>query len=324
MALTLDIGRCCLQGNYRSNNEDAVTVHVLPDYTLCLVADGMGGQEAGEWASRTAVEVIPRELRCRLPPDFSTDQARQIFTEAIQQAHEAILTRQRQGPPGRRMGSTIVGALHRGGRKVIVTHMGDSPAFLFRNGRVTGLTRPHDTRRALLDAGTITAEQARQSPIRNVLYKYLGCAEMTPCQPDDQVQELQPDDSLLLCSDGVTGVLEPEKDIPPLLREVADTQDCADQLAQLALDRGSRDNVSCVLIRVAQGEPDPVPLRTSALPSGWSENVRLLTRALVGGEDCAFALHDALLEEGHPDLARHLREPGHAQDCWAVKRILEG
>jgi protein phosphatase len=321
MALTLEIGQCCLQGR-RPNNEDAVAVHVLPDYTLCLVADGMGGQEAGAWASRTAVEVIPRELRCSLPPSFSVDEARQIFREAIQQAHEAILTRQKELAPGQKMGSTFVGALHRGGRQVIVTYVGDCPAFLFREGRVTDLTPQDNVRQALIAAGTITAEQAPLSRSRYRLFKFLGLEpDVCPFQPDEWIQDLQINDVLLLCSDGLSAVLQ-DKDVFPHLPKGANVQESAERLAQLALDRGSKDNVSCILIRVAQGEPDPFPRRAGALPSGWSENVRLLTRALVGGEDCAFALHDALLEEGHPDLARHFREPGHAPDCWAVKHIL--
>src|ERR1017187_1894583 len=85
MPLTLNIGKCTLLGNYRENNEDSIEVKIFPDMTLCIVADGMGGQAAGEVASRRAIEVVPREIRKNLTPSASTDEARTIIRKAVLQ-----------------------------------------------------------------------------------------------------------------------------------------------------------------------------------------------------------------------------------------------
>src|SRR5215510_14534289 len=91
MALTLNFGRCTLLGNYRENNEDAIEVKQFPDLTVCLVADGMGGQAAGENASKRAIEVIPRELKKHLSAAAAPDEAKHIIRRAIVQANEEII-----------------------------------------------------------------------------------------------------------------------------------------------------------------------------------------------------------------------------------------
>src|SRR5262249_15791316 len=93
MALALNIGKCTLLGNYRENNEDAMDVKQFPDLTLCLVADGMGGQAAGEIASKKAIDVVPRELKKHLQPSITQeDQVKTVIRKAIVQANEEIMT----------------------------------------------------------------------------------------------------------------------------------------------------------------------------------------------------------------------------------------
>src|SRR5437867_11241638 len=92
MALALNIGKCTLLGNYRENNEDSIEVKQFPDMTVCIVADGMGGQAAGEIASKRAIEVVPRELRKHLTPSASQDQAKQIIRKSVVQANDEIST----------------------------------------------------------------------------------------------------------------------------------------------------------------------------------------------------------------------------------------
>src|SRR5438067_6251552 len=91
MALALSIGKCTLLGNYRENNEDSIDVKAFPDMTVCLVADGMGGQAAGEVASKRAVEIVPRELRKYLSGALGTEETRTMMRRAIVQANEEIL-----------------------------------------------------------------------------------------------------------------------------------------------------------------------------------------------------------------------------------------
>src|SRR5436305_13908119 len=91
MPLTLNIGKCTLLGNYRENNEDAVEVKQFPDMTVCIVADGMGGQAAGEIASKRAIEVVPRELRKHLAAATNDDLVKQVVRKAVVQANEEII-----------------------------------------------------------------------------------------------------------------------------------------------------------------------------------------------------------------------------------------
>src|ERR1700758_3342640 len=115
MALTLNIGKCTLLGNYRENNEDSIEVKQYPDMTLCIVADGMGGQAAGEIASKRAIEVVPRELRKSVTPNASQDDARTALRKAVVQANEEIITMGSLDRDLKNMGTTIVVAMWRKG-----------------------------------------------------------------------------------------------------------------------------------------------------------------------------------------------------------------
>src|SRR5437899_4913121 len=117
MALALNIGKCTLLGNYRENNEDAIDVKQFPELTLSLVADGMGGQAAGEIASKRATEVVPRELKKHLEGDASPDEAKQIIRRAIVQANEEIIAMGALDRDLRKMGTNVVLAEGRTGSK---------------------------------------------------------------------------------------------------------------------------------------------------------------------------------------------------------------
>src|SRR5947209_11200139 len=126
MALALNIGKCTLLGNYRENNEDSIEVKQFPDMTLCIVADGMGGQAAGEIASKRAIEVVPRELRKNLTPTAVQDQARSIVRKAVVQANEEIITMGSLDRDLKNMGTTIVLAIWRKGPEIFIANLGDS------------------------------------------------------------------------------------------------------------------------------------------------------------------------------------------------------
>src|SRR5216684_3190924 len=110
MALKLNIGKCTLLGNYRENNEDAIEVKHFPDLDVCIVADGMGGQAAGEVASKRAIEVIPRELRKALPGVTGTDPTKAVVRKAIVQANEEIIQMSNLDREMKNMGKTITPA----------------------------------------------------------------------------------------------------------------------------------------------------------------------------------------------------------------------
>ncbi|MCS6851714.1 MAG: protein phosphatase 2C domain-containing protein [Gemmataceae bacterium] len=252
MALSLAIGKCTLLGNYRENNEDSIEVKQFPDLTVCLVADGMGGQAAGEIASKRAVEVIPRELRRHLQPQTTHDAAKAIIRKAVVQSNEEILAMGALDRDLKNMGTTIVFTVWRKGSSIMyLASVGDSRAYLIRNNTIKQLTVDHSLAQALVEAKTISEEEAREHRFRNVLWKYLGSKEVGD-GPEVQVIQLHVGDKFLLCTDGLTGVV-PDDKILQFMLEHPDVQECADGLGQLALDSGSRDNVSCIVIEVVEG-----------------------------------------------------------------------
>jgi protein phosphatase len=252
MALALNVGKCSLLGNYRENNEDAVDVKQSPDLTLCLVADGMGGQAAGEIASKHAIEAIPRELSKHLTSNHAAEQVKKAIRDAVVQANEEIMQLGSLKTDYRNMGTTIVLAVWRKGDDLFVTGVGDSRAYLIRRGKMDQLTVDHSLAQALVEAKTISAEEARNHKFRNVLWKYLGTKEVGE-GPEVKTLHLQTGDYVLLCTDGLSGVVTDEQ-VLECIRHYPDAQPCAEALGQLALDCGSRDNVSCVVIQVVQAQ----------------------------------------------------------------------
>jgi PPM family protein phosphatase len=248
MALTLAIGKCSLLGNYRENNEDSVDVKQFPDMVVAIVADGMGGQAAGEIASKRAIEIIPRELRKNLSSHLNAEGVKSVARRAIAQANEEIMAMGALDKDMKNMGTTVVMAVWRKGAEILVTGVGDSRCYMIRNKKITQLTIDHSLARALVEAKTISEAEAREHRFRNVLWKYLGSKEVGE-GPDVSGIAVQPGDRFLLCTDGLTGVV-PDEQLLNFVVQQSDMQSCAEGLGQLALDSGSRDNVSCVMIEV--------------------------------------------------------------------------
>src|SRR5215210_6348483 len=137
MALALNVGKCTLLGNYRENNEDAIDVKAFPDMTVCLVADGMGGQAAGEVASKRAIEIVPRELKKHLTISASPQETCNILRRSIVQANEEIMAMAALDRELKNMGTTIVVTLWRkGSAKLYVTGMGDSRVYQIRGRKI--------------------------------------------------------------------------------------------------------------------------------------------------------------------------------------------
>jgi protein phosphatase len=334
MTRALRIGRCTLCGPYRTHNEDALTVERFAHVTVCAVADGMGGVGAGELASRLGAEVLARELKCRLPPAATGEQARQIIRAAVVRANEEVMTLDaRQGGPGRRCGSTLVAAVWRNDGDMFVTHLGDSRAYRIRGGRLEQLTVDDTVANALISAGRITPEEARASRIRHVMYRFLGTNEIGE-GPEVQTVPLQRGDRFLLCTDGLSNWLTDEQ-ILRVVCEHEDVQQCAEALGRRALEQQSRDNVSCVVLELA-GEPSPGEaddrpgvVRVEPPWLKWNDGcVPRIARSIR--EDRRFEalpiLADALEDAGctDADVLAHCREPGgHLTECWVLQALLE-
>src|SRR5947199_3322967 len=168
MPLSLNIGKCTLLGNYRENNEDAIDVKQFPEMTVCIVADGMGGQQAGEVASKRAIEIVPRELRKNLAPNLNPEAVKTVTKRAIVQANEEIMAMGALDKDMKNMGTTVVMAIWRKGNEMFVAGVGDSRCYLVRNKKITQLTVDHSLARALVEAKTISEAEAREHRFKNV------------------------------------------------------------------------------------------------------------------------------------------------------------
>jgi len=238
-SLQVRAGGHSVQG-LRPNNEDRYVADTTRD--VFLVADGMGGQESGEQASGLAVEIIPRAVQVHLDAQGDPSQA---VMQALLEANQAILDAGQHQAAGRRMGTTAVLAV-RQADQIYVAGLGDSRAYLIRGEQVEQLTIDHTVAEALLRNGALTAEQARQSPYRHVLYKFLGCADLSD-SAEVRPFTPQPGDRLVLASDGLTNFVCPN-DLRAGAARHSDPQEWANELVGLALGRGSNDNVTCVVV----------------------------------------------------------------------------
>lgn len=246
MGFDIRWGSVSIVGNVRENNEDRCLVD--PEGRFFLVADGMGGQCAGEKASAMAVELVPRKLEQVL--DFTRDDASRVTSgidAAVAHANGEIMALSELNPDFHNMGTTLA-LVVRAGNKLYVAGVGDSPVYLLRNRRFEKLTQDHSLTQALLDAGTITAEEAVRHRYRNVLYRYLGTKEGgTGTKP--RAVDLKVGDRYILCSDGATDGLK-ENQLAELLEKATSPQDAAQSIVDSALAAGSRDNITCVAIFV--------------------------------------------------------------------------
>lgn len=219
---------------------------------LFIVADGMGGQQAGEKASQMAVELIPVELSKRLPgshPGGGDEQGlQQAIRESVARANQEILAQSHLQTDYANMGTTVVLAYFHQGR-VYVTGIGDSRVYHLREGKLEQLTKDHSLADALVAAGTIKREEAATHKFKHVLYLYLGSKDVGDGPEEFRVLDCRPGDRFLLASDGLTGVVQ-DSMIANVLSTISDPQKAAQALINRALENRSKDNITCVVIRV--------------------------------------------------------------------------
>ncbi len=227
----------------RDNNEDALFVDAKSRFFL--VADGMGGQSAGERASGLATEIIPQKLGQLDFDRASAEQAVKLIDEAVSQANFEIMALGEIDSKLKNMGTTLT-FLVRVAEVFYVGGVGDSRVYLLRGGKIEQLTTDHSLTQALVDAGTLTLEEAATHRYRNVLYKYLGCKEGGQGTNPRQVRP-QVGDKYLLCTDGVTGGAD-DATLAKLMATGTDPQATAEAIVQAATDGGSKDNITGVVI----------------------------------------------------------------------------
>ena len=230
-------------GRKREHNEDSFLVK--PDVGLFAVADGMGGHQAGERASRMALDTLSEVLK---PPAQAADREDVLaaLRDATQAAGAAIFDAAQADPDLQGMGTTLTSLWFHGGR-VYLAHVGDSRAYLFRDGRTQQLSDDHSWVSEQVRAGMMTEEEARESKFRHIITRSVGFEREVLV--DGAAIPVQAGDCYLLCSDGLSNYIEADeigrmltarfyRDVPRLLVETAN-------------DRGGDDNITVVLVHVA-------------------------------------------------------------------------
>ena len=232
-----------ITGNFRDNNEDSIAVDQQGRFFL--VADGMGGQMAGEKASAMAVEHVAKRLDASLDSQPAEAVGRGLKS-AIADANSEIMALGNVEPAYNGMGTTIV-ALVRAADGLVIGSVGDSRIYRLRDGQLKQLTRDDSLIQALIDAGTITPSEAKEHRYKNMLVKYLGAKEGAE-GGDPTGVDAQPGDRFLLCSDGVTDGVD--DDAIETLLAASDPEPACRSIVRSAQDGGSRDNISCIVVEV--------------------------------------------------------------------------
>jgi protein phosphatase len=215
---------------------------------LFIVADGMGGQLAGEKASQMAVELIPREIAKRFDPGGDEKSFQRSIREAVAAANQEILALSHLGTEYANMGTTVVLALFHNDQAYIAG-IGDSRVYQLRDARFEQLTRDHSLANALSDAGTIRPDEVESHKFKHVLYLYLGSRDARDGPEEVRVVDVRRGDKFLLASDGLTGVVRDEV-VAEVLRGSDDPQRAAQTLVNRALENHSKDNITCLVIHV--------------------------------------------------------------------------
>jgi protein phosphatase len=226
------VGAATDVGKGRSGNEDLFLVD--PDHQLYAVADGMGGHRAGEVASATAIESLQRAY-----------QAGAALDEAVGEANAAVFAKASANVDMRGMGTTLTAVALQDGHIALLGHVGDSRAYLMRDGGVTQVTDDHSLVEQLVREGRLSPEEALHHPQRAIITRALGV------DPDVEVDtyrvDLRPGDRIVLCSDGLTNMVADDA-IAAVLRGQSDPQQAAERLVDMANDAGGDDNITVVVL----------------------------------------------------------------------------
>lgn len=233
-------------GLVRQNNEDVWAE--LPDENFYVIADGMGGHQAGEVASREAVNYLCRLMKKILKHDSkhakSLTEVRDLLHQAIQIVNEKIYCIGSETETLRGMGTTLCCiAVHPQG--LIYAHVGDSRIYRLRNKKLELLTKDHSLLRELVDMGQISEDQAMDFLYKNIITKAIGTEPTV--EPPVEVTELKAGDIYLMCTDGLTDLLR-KKEIEEILNKNTLLPESAQQLIQQANERGGHDNITVLLI----------------------------------------------------------------------------
>ena len=245
-------------GMVRSHNEDSIANDVK--HGLVILADGMGGYNAGEVASGMATTVLMTELQNAIglhapfdiDPDTGLTFAQRMLKDQIEKANTSIYQASQSQPQYAGMGTTLVASMFYDNR-MTVAHIGDSRLYLLRGAEFSQVTRDHSLLQEQIDSGMITVEEAKHSQNKNLVTRALGIDPVV--EPEVHDYDTKVGDIYLLCSDGLSDMV-PDDEIGLTLETLGGNLTlAAQQLVQMANDNGGRDNVSVLLIKIVKEYP---------------------------------------------------------------------
>jgi serine/threonine protein phosphatase PrpC len=231
-------------GCQRQKNED--NFYVSPDERVFCVADGMGGALGGARASKLTVEAVESLWKSRPPHGSDKEAIRQWLIEAVSAANRSVYHVAEQDASVRGMGTTVVVAVQSDDNYMQIAHVGDSRAYLIRNGKPVLLTQDHSVVQEMVRAGRLTEEQARINPYKNLITRCLGHDDKV--EIDQTPVEIRANDWIVLCTDGLPTVLRDEQ-IGDALESLDEPQSACEELVKQTIDGGAPDNVTVVAVR---------------------------------------------------------------------------
>lgn len=272
LSAAIEMAACSDPGQVRPLNEDSVLANDV--LGLAILADGMGGYNAGEVASSMATTVLGSELahmfETRAPGELAASGqawARQALSDVVARTNAAIHQAAQSQSEYTGMGTTLVAAQFYDDH-LVVAHIGDSRLYRLRGEELRQLTRDHSLLQEQIDAGMITSEQARFSLNKNLVTRALGVEPAVDLELNEY--DVLPGDVYLLCSDGLNDMMADEEIALTLSALSVNLPLCAMQLVQQANDNGGRDNVSVILVKIKEAYPSPQGSRGA----GWWRRVQ--------------------------------------------------
>lgn len=236
------------KGKARRENQDSFHLEIshAVNQAICVVCDGMGGAKSGNVASQMAADVFMDEMRLQAKPGMSPKAIRTAMASSVAASNRRVYEKAQSGSDFYGMGTTLVGAaVSRNGALII--NVGDSRAYLADEQGITQITRDHSLVEDLIAKGELTREEAKIHPSKNLITRALGTEAAVI--PDLFSVELKEGDFLLLCTDGLSNMVEDQEILFEILHG-GDPSNCCERLINLANERGGPDNITIALIRI--------------------------------------------------------------------------
>ena len=233
-------------GCVRTQNQDALEILQLDRNTLlCVVCDGMGGAKAGNVASAMAAEVFTQDVKRNYHGGLGVQATAQMLEQAVTQANLVVYDKSRESDEFYGMGTTLVAALIRN-KAAVVVNVGDSRVYRIDEEGIHQITTDHSLAQLMLQRGELTPEQVRSFPGKNYITRAIGTEPSVNC--DIFHTELKRGDHLLLCSDGLSNLVDDQEILFEIVHG-ANKQQCCQRLLDIAKNRGAPDNVTSILVQ---------------------------------------------------------------------------